>query len=183
MGVPKTPQPVMLFVGMLSGEPSLLDRLGRDLEEKFGPLLYRSEDFSWNYTAYYKKELGDGLLRRFLFFLDLVPPDRIVGVKLETNRMEERYLRQAPGKSLRRINLDPGYLDLAKVVLVSTKDYSHRIYLTSGIYGELTLTNVGGGFQSLPYTYPDYRAEETVRIFDTLRKELASLRREKGCSG
>jgi len=178
MGVPKKPHPVMLFIGMLSGEVALLDELQRHLGEKFGPVFYRSEDLPWNYTAYYQKELGDRILRRFLFFRDLIPPDRIASIKLETNRLEQRYLIEKEGESLRRINLDPGYLDLPKVVLVSTKDFSHRIYLSSGIYGELTLTHIGGQFQPLPYTYPDYRAEETVRIFNTLRGGLALLRRK-----
>jgi len=182
MGVPGTPQPVMLFVGMLSGEVALLEELDRGLQENFGPVLYRSDDLPWNYTAYYRKELGDRIFRRFLFFRDLIPPDRIAGIKLDTNKMEQRYLREEKGELFRRINLDPGYLDLPKVVLVSTKDYSHRLYLSSGIYGELTLTNVGGGFQPLPYTYPDYRAAETVRIFNTLRGELTSLRRKKKTS-
>ncbi|NOY52616.1 MAG: DUF4416 family protein [Deltaproteobacteria bacterium] len=182
MGVPKDPGPVMLFAGMLSGDPGLMDDVEKNLAEKYGGIHYRSEDLPWNYTTYYRKELGEGIRRRFIFFRDLIVPDEIVGIKLETNRIEGRYLRDEGGEPLRRINLDPGYLDPAKVVLVSTKDFSHRIYLGSGIYGELTLTNIGGVFRPLPYTYPDYRAEETLRIFNSIRGDSVLLRRRSRTS-
>ncbi|MBI4680026.1 MAG: DUF4416 family protein [Nitrospirae bacterium] len=69
----------------------------------------------------------------------------------------------------RRINLDPGYLDSAKVVLVSTKDFSHRIYLGRGIYGEVTLVYSGKNYQTFPYTYPDFRTQEYFDIFKKAR--------------
>ncbi len=178
MGVPKNPHPVMLFVGMLAGDTVLLDELEGRLEERYGEIFYRSEDRPWNYTTYYQKELGNAIRRRFLFFRDLIAPDRIAAIKHETNELEQCYRREKQGEMLRRINLDPGYLDLPKVVLVSTKDFSHRIYLGSGIYGELTLMNRGGSFQPLPYTYPDYRSEETLHLFNNLRVELASFGRK-----
>ncbi len=70
----------------------------------------------------------------------------------------------------RRINLDPGYMDSAKVVLVSTKDFSHRIYLGKGIYGEVTLIYSGKGYQILPYTYPDFRTQEYFETFKKARE-------------
>jgi len=178
MGVPKDPRPVILFVGMLSRDAPLMDEVEGRLALRFGEVFHKSGDLPWDYTTYYRKELGEAILRRFLFFREPIAPDEIAGIKLETNTLEERYLREEGGDRFRRINLDPGYLDAARVILVSTKDFSHRIYLRSGIYAELTLTNVGGSYCPLPYTYPDYRAEETLRIFNSLRGKIPlSLRK------
>ena len=70
----------------------------------------------------------------------------------------------------RRINLDPGYMDTVKIVLASTKDFSHRIYLGKGIYGEVTLIYSGKGYQILPYTFPDFRTQEYQDIFKKARE-------------
>jgi hypothetical protein len=177
MGLPKEPKPVMLFVGMLSGQRNLLDELGRILQGEFGPVAYETVDQPWNYTDYYVEELGTKVLRRFLFFRRLIQPDDIAGIKIETNSLESRYTRPGENGPLRRINLDPGYLDLSKVILATTKDYSHRIYLSRGIYAEITLSyHVRKGFRPLAHTYPDYRSNETLAVFQRAREELVALR-------
>jgi hypothetical protein len=172
MGQAITPQPVMLFVGMLTGEVSLMDKVSGILQDSFGPLLHQSEDLPWNYTGYYSEELGQKVLRRFLFFSNLVDPGRIAQIKIATNEIEWEYSRPGKEKPLRHINLDPGYIDAPKVVLATTKDYAHRIYLGEGIYAEMTLSFVKGGFQPLDHTYPDYRSEETIALFNRMREEL-----------
>ncbi len=173
MGDPATPPPVTLFVGMLSGEISLLDALQGRLKEKFGPLLHSSEDFPWHYTDYYAEELGEAIVRRFLFFRNRIQPDEIARIKRTTIALERGYVRARGARLLRRINLDPGYLDTARVVLATTKDYSHRIYLGDGIFAEVTLTYVRGSYRPQPHTYPDYRALETVALFNRIRAQIA----------
>ncbi len=172
MADPATPHPVTLFMGMLSGEISLLDTLQARLQERFGPLLHRSEDFPWNYTDYYDEELGNAIVRRFLFFRNRIQPDEIAGIKRLTNEMEQSCVRTWGQRMLRRINLDPGYLDAARVVLATTKDYSHRIYLGGGIFAEVTLTYVRGSYRPQLHTYPDYRAPETLALFNRVRAEI-----------
>lgn len=177
MGKIGRPQPVMLFVGMLSGEIRLLDQVGETLEQAFGPVADQSPDTAWNFTDYYRQELGERIFRRFLFFQDLISPDRLAKIKVRTNGIEENHARSGQEGLLRRINLDPGYLDASKVVLASTKDYSHRIYLGRGIYAETTLTFSRGGFVSLDHTYPDYRSEEVMEIFHRMRNVLMQRRK------
>ncbi len=70
----------------------------------------------------------------------------------------------------RLINIDPGYVDLAKLVLASTKDYAHRIYLRKGIFAEITLSYRGNSFSPNDWTYPDYRSAEYIGIFNQIRK-------------
>jgi len=84
-----------------------------------------------------------------------------------TNRLEARW---STAHGQRRVNIDPGYLDLAKVVLASTKDYNHRLYIGDGIFAEVTLCYRQHAFQAWAWTYPDYRVPTTLTFFHQLRE-------------
>ena len=109
--------------------------------------------------------MGGGLKRRFLGFKKLVRLERIAKVKLETNDIERRL--SINGK--RTVNIDPGYVDMAKLVLLSTKDYSHRVHIGNGIFAEVTLHYKDKRFNFWPWTYPDYKSLEYARIFGIIR--------------
>ncbi len=175
--VNSTPGPVKLFVGMLSQDIALLERLKEKLQNVFGPLDMESPVWQWEHSDYYLKEMGKGLKRQFIFFRKLINPQAISGTKLKTIGIEREYLNENGG---RRINLDPGYLDSAKVVLVSTKDFSHRIYLENGIYGEVTLIYSGKTYRTFPYTYPDFRTGEYFDIFKKARELYKTRKGEEG---
>jgi hypothetical protein len=159
-----SPEPVKLFVGMLSNDLSLFEHLEDELQNIFGSIDLKSPVWNWQHTGYYTKEMGTGLKRKFVFFQKLIYPDTIADIKLQTIKLEGQYLNEKGG---RRINLDPGYIDSSKIVLVSTKNYSHRIYLGKGIYGEVTLTYAGNNYKIMPYTYPDFR---TIHYHDIFKK-------------
>ncbi len=74
-------------------------------------------------------------------------------------------------KGGRKVNIDPGYLAAAKFVLATGKDYSHRIYLRQGIYGDLTLIFKRGSFQPLSWTYPDYGSPPLLDLINLLRRK------------
>jgi hypothetical protein len=167
MGMISSPGPVKLFTGMIAGETALFEELISVLEGMFGAADLTGPVWPWTYSTYYREEMGPELKRQFVFFGRLIQPDEIAGVKRTTNALEEKY-RNANGS--RRINLDPGYLDAAKLVLVSTKDFSHRIYLARGIYGEVTLIYSHNDYQPLHYTYPDYRSDDHRGLFRKARR-------------
>lgn len=156
------------FVGMLSKEEPLFDEIKKRLEEFLGPTDAESPVWSWEHTDYYEKELGKGLKRKFLFFSNLINPEKLPDIKIKTIEIEGIYSES--GK--RRINLDPGYIHPAKVVLSTRKDYSHRIYLRDGVYAEVTLYYQDQSFQPLPYTYLDFRSREYIELFNEIRKGL-----------
>jgi len=139
------------------------------LKRKFGRIDFQSDPFDFNYTAYYEKEMGTGLKRRFISFSRLIPIEDLYRVKLQANRLEEKFLSSGN----RQVNIDPGYVDLAKLVLASTKDYSHRIYLRKGIFAEITLSYRGNSFTANDWTYPDYRSQEYISVFNEIRKLYA----------
>jgi hypothetical protein len=160
---------------MISQDISLFERLKGDLISLFGSSDMESPVWQWEHTDYYLKEMGAGLKRRFVFFQRLINPKDIVEIKLKTIEFEKQYLNENGGRS---INLDPGYLNSAKVVLVSAKDFSHRIYLDNGIYGEVTLIYSGNAYHTLPYTFPDFRTQEYLDIFKKARELYKTLMQE-----
>lgn len=172
MGNIRTPKPVKLFVGMLSPDPLLLDTCADILGSEYGPIDYQSAATPWEFSDYYREEMGPGILRKFIFFERLVDPGILPQVKHFASRIEERSADRQGNALRRRINLDPGYITEAKVALATTKDYAHRIYIGDGIYAEVTLRYQGGRFTPLDSTYPDYRTKESLEMFIKARELL-----------
>lgn len=172
MGEILTPAPVKLFVGIISGYIPLFDRAEQLLAKEFGPVDLKSDIIPFDFTDYYAREMGTNLKRRFLSFQKLIMPDEISRVKIRTNLMETELVNEADDKSaVRPINLDPGYLDKSKMLLATTKDYNHRIYLRDGIYAEVTLQfRTNQGFKPYPWTYPDYQTRPYLDFFNKARE-------------
>ncbi|MBU0490636.1 MAG: DUF4416 family protein [Chloroflexi bacterium] len=165
MGAIKEPQPVMLIVGMLTARPALFDAARQALCAAYGPTDYESETLPFDQTTYYDAELGTPIWRRFVAFDRLIAPDALPAIKRHTNELELAWA--VDGR--RPINLDPGYVSLGKLVLATTKDHSHRLYLGQGIYGEITLGYRDGGWQPWPWTYPDYATADYRAIMHEIR--------------
>lgn len=157
----QTSENAFLFIGSLFSEIKIFEAVLPILTGKFGGFLYKSPSLLWNFTSHYDKELGTPIYRNFIFFNSIIDPVFLVDAKLITSEIEILF----SNNKNRQINLDPGYITLAKVVLASTKNYSHRIYLGRGIYGELTLMFVNGKFNPLSYTYNDYKDEIFLNMF------------------
>ena len=102
-----------------------------------------------------------GLHRRFVSFAKLVSPVELAQRKHQALDLELKYSEDETGR--RKVNVDPGYLEAGKVVLASTKNANHRIYVDAGIYAEATLAYVAGKYQFYEYTYPDYRLSLSSR--------------------
>ncbi|MFH1996070.1 MAG: DUF4416 family protein [Candidatus Omnitrophota bacterium] len=131
----------------------------------FGELDFIGDLLAFDKTTYYNSEMGEGLKRQFISFRPLIEQDRAHLIKLTTNKIE----RQLSGNKKRAVNIDPGYLELSKFILLTTKDYSHRVYLGRGIFSELTLLYRDKKFCPLEWTYPDYRSKEYVEALGRVR--------------
>jgi len=158
-----------LFIAILAPE-SLLADAESSLSAAFGPLDLKSEVFPFSFTDYYEAEMGPGLSRRFVAAEALIAQNTLPEIKHRTNQIEGQFSPAGERTLRRRINIDPGYLTPAKVVLASTKDYAHRIYLDQGIFGDLHLRYEQGAYQPLPWTYPDYRTRQALTFFTELRR-------------
>jgi hypothetical protein len=169
MGKTRKHTPVKLIVGFIFQEETILRKAEAALRRNFGKIDFQSATLVFNHTDYYKKEFGNNLFRKFISFQKLINPEILAEIKIATNRIEEKLSKSGQ----RRINIDPGYLDLSKLVLATTKDYAHRIYLKKDIYAEVTLFFQGKRFQPWPWTYPDYRTNEYADIFHEIRNIYA----------
>jgi hypothetical protein len=165
MGKISPAKPVKLIIGLIFKEEESLKKVEGILIRKFGETDFKGRVMPFDLTDYYREELGAGLKRAFMSFKKLINPAYLPEIKIITNKIESRL--SLDGR--RRINIDPGYLDLAKVILASTKDYSHRIYLDKGIFAEITLSFKDSSFAPNQWTYPDYRKDEYIRIFNKMR--------------
>ena len=155
-----------MFAGFIFSREQTYLETRHILEKKFGKSDFESPILPFNFTQYYRKEFGNNLERRFLSFKRLVHAEDLAQIKIITNRIEKRFSQQGR----RQINIDPGVLSLAKVTLATTKDYKHRIYLNKGIYAEITLYYQDKSYRSWEWTYPDYKTQEYIQIFNTIRK-------------
>lgn len=165
MGTPIKHPLVKLIVGFIFKEDKAYDKAKKLLERRFGSLDFESQTLAFNHTDYYEKELGKGLKRRFLSFKKLIRLSNLPKIKLLTNRIEQKL---TTGRR-RQVNIDPGCLTQAKVLLATTKDQKHRVYLKSGIYAEVTLFYQDKTFKTWDWTYPDYKTAEYIEIFNKIR--------------
>jgi hypothetical protein len=165
MGTAREADPVKLIASLFTGDLSLLAAARSALVCLFGPTDFESDLLTFDHTDYYTPEFGPGLQRQILAFEQLVSPADLPAIKRKTNELE----RSLTEGEERRVNIDPGYISLGKMVLASTKDHAHRLYLGQGIYAEITLTFQRGRFRSWPWTYPDYASADYCAMFDRIR--------------
>ena len=166
MGKTKAPPDAKLIIGLIYKHAAVKDKVLGILRTHFGEMDFLSRELDFNWTDYYYPELGRPLKRLFVSFKQLISQGKLSGIKVYTNKLEKRFLH----KYKRRINIDPGLLNLGKVVLATTKDYNHRIYLGSGIFAEVTLFYKDGTYRPWPWAYPDYQSKEYIAILNSIRK-------------
>jgi hypothetical protein len=164
------PPPVKLIIGLIFAPEAPIVVIRQQLEAIYGPIDQETALLPFVATNFYEREMGPALQRLFWSFDVLIAAETLAGMKHETNAIEQTYAVDAGQVRHRRVNLDPGYVDLAKLVLATTKDRQHRLYLSRGIYAEVTLRFTGGRFVPWEWTYPDYRTPEYLAFFDAVRR-------------
>ncbi len=164
------PQPVQLLVGVIFTATDLLEALEADMVDRIGRIEVKSPVFAFDITDYYQDEMGSGLGRVFYAFRDLIDPGEIVEVKLAANLIERAF---AEG-GRRRVNLDPGYMDFYKLVLVSNKYLGHKIYLGKGVYADPTLY-YDKAWKPYDWGFPDFKSGR----YDTFLTEVRNTYRAR----
>jgi len=167
MSQPTAPQAAKLVIGVFTNDQQLFGSVLERLTKLFGDIDLMSPWIPFDYTIYYEREMGPGLMRRMTAFKSLIDQDSLSAIKLETNAIE-RDLSEGPG---RKVNIDPGYMLRERFVLATGKNFAHRIYIGDHIYADLTLIFQKGVFQSLPWTYPDYKAPDMQSFLFRVRNK------------
>jgi hypothetical protein len=172
MGDIREPAPVLLILAVSSRHESALDWARERCVQRFAEVRFSSDPFDFTETEYYTATMGAGLKKQFLAIEKLVDSSSLPDIKRQTNNWEAEYTALGQHEEQRPLNLDPGYLTPAKLVLASTKDHAHRIYLRDGIFAEVTLVYRQRKWQPLEWTYPDYRRDDYQAFFTKCREWL-----------
>ena len=167
--------PVKLVCGIIASEDMFFGRAEDMLQSLYGPVDLRSPLFAFDLTDYYKAQMGGGLSRAFLSFSSLITPESLSAIKLRTNVLEEE-IRQASGLDRRVVNIDPGYITPAALIMATTKDFAHRVPLGHGIYAHLEFLFSRTGIRVLEWTYPDFRQARYQDFFRELRAVFLAQR-------
>lgn len=165
MGKIKMSEPVTPIASVFTPDEGLFEPVRVTLSKRLGPCIYVSSVLPFNHSDYYSNEMGQDLKRRIFAFAGLIDPGELPALKHWSNSLEQGWAVN----NQRRVNIDVGYISLAKLVLASTKNHSHRLYLAEGIYGEVTLRFVRGRFEPWLWTYPDYASPKYCKICDEIR--------------
>ncbi len=177
MGIIQQPQPVKFFAGITFSPETDVPTVLNALQKILGEIDVQTEKVDFSFTRYYEREMGPGLKKFWVGFAALRDPGDLALIKRKTNAIEADFMEN----NRRRVNIDPGYIEKAKMILASTKNFSHRIYLGRSIYGDLQYRYRQGTFTFLEWTYPDYQSKTALDFFMTLRKKYVNqLEAERG---
>jgi hypothetical protein len=165
MGIESEFQKVKLFSGFIYREESIYKETKERLESAFSPVDLETEAIEFTFTTYYNEEMGTPLYRRFVSFSELIQPEQLPDIKLLTNDIEIETALD--GK--RTVNLDPGYLSDANVIIATTKNFYQRVPLQKGIYAHMEYVLKGKNFHTLEWTYPDFKSEKYLTFFKQLK--------------
>lgn len=173
------PKPVKLIIGILASNYQCLHTAAELLSDKFGKVDLSSEVWPFTQTDYYKEQTGPHILRQFISIKRLIEPGLLAKIKLRTNKLEQKLAKKLALPLTRPVNIDPGIIEPSKLVLATTKNFSHRIYIGKKIYAEVTLMFDKGYWRPQAYTYPDYKQQCYFDFFDKVRIRLLEQLKSK----
>lgn len=170
------PPRALLFFAVFSGSDAALDQAIERIAGEYGPILAKSKRFLFDDTRYYEHSMGPALHKQLVAVDRVIAQDDLAAIKHRSNTIEAELQRESSASIPRLVNIDPGMIDDGKVMLASTKNNAHRIYVGDGIFVEVTLYLREGAWQSWPWTYPDYRRPEVHAFFYEVRAYFRKLR-------
>jgi hypothetical protein len=172
MAAVRNVEPVVRFCAVISRHHALRNHAINFLADQWGPCVARSDELEFEASGYYQATMGSQLIKTLVAFAGFVDPSGLADWKQQTNDWESNLATTGSYPESRPLNLDPGYLTQAKLVLATTKDRDHRIYLRDGIFAEVTLTYVARQWQSHRWSYPSYRTADVAEFANQCRAQL-----------
>jgi hypothetical protein len=164
-------EPVIRFCAVISSDSQLRQKAIEHLEKYWGEIFHQSESLPFEAGGYYAATMGQSLEKQLIGFREPIDGAGLPDWKIWTNRVEAEF--GDPNSPVTRpLNLDPGYITQAKLVLATTKDRDHRIYLRDGIFGEITLNYTAKNWVHHRWSYPDYRTEKVSEFAMKCRGHL-----------
>jgi len=168
----KEPAKVKLIAAILAADERCLEAAIDACVRVFGSIDMYSEVWPFTLSDYYTDEVGSEPFKQLVSFEVLVDPGELSRIKHQSNDIEKKLAGSLDSPHQRPANIDPGIVEPSKLVLASTKNFSHRIYIGDNIYAEVTLIYDKGKWTYLPYTYPDYRQQCYFDFFSKVRRKV-----------
>jgi len=168
----QNPKPVKLIIGILAANETALAAAVKAISKSFGVIDLTSDVWPFTQTDYYKDELGPNALRQFVTLEKLIDPGKLAQIKHDTNSLEQQLADSLNLSLPRPVNLDPGFIEPSKLILASTKNFSHRIYIGNKMFAEVTLMYEKGNWRHFEYTFPDYRQSCYQDFLSKVRNRL-----------
>jgi len=168
----RTVEPVARFCGLITRHEDARSWALERLTEQWGAPLVVSSPIPFEAGGYYTSSMGSDLKKVLVATAGFADPACLADWKRQSNRWEDEYADSSDHPEQRPLNLDPGYVTQAKLILGTTKDRDHRIYLRDGIFAEVTLTYIGKRWHSHRWSYPSYRTAEVAEFAMQCRQRL-----------
>ena len=173
-------QPVesaVLICAALTPGASEMAQAAERIECRLGPITRCSPTYPFEFSTYYRDEMGDGLIKQLFRVGDPVDPASLYDVKQKTMEIERELAEEKQGQLRRRANIDPGLITVESLVLATTKYSGHRICIGPGLFAESTLLFQKGKCQPQQWTYPDYQTPVVQAFLLEIRDTLLQRRR------
>ncbi len=168
----KKPEPAKLIIGILASDAEALASAKDAVIAKFGRADFVSNPWPFTMTKYYEAETGNAILKQFVSIEKLICPSKLAAIKHKTNKLEKELAKTLKTSLSRPVNLDPGIIEPSKLILATTKNFSHRIYIGKKMYAEVTLTFEKGRWKDYAYTFADYKQKCYHDFFSKIRTRL-----------
>ena len=159
-----------LLIAIMYSDKSVYAKCKNDLIDSFGRIEKESDEYNFDkFTSYYAKEMGNGLVKRFVVFKKEIDKEGLKKAKLKTTEIEKKFSKE----NKRAINLDPGYLSSSELVLASfKKGTNYKEDVGDGVYLHKVLEFDKGKIITFWHTFPDYRGMKGMFLGLCLKLEL-----------
>ncbi|MFO1350486.1 MAG: DUF4416 family protein [Gammaproteobacteria bacterium] len=154
------------FAAVLYRDGALLEEVLARLAHALSAIDYHGPSYPFAETHYYAAEMGAGLNRVLIGFAGSGEAERLVAIKHLATAIEQEFAENGA----RRVNIDPGYVDLFKVVLASGKARGNKLYMGQGVWSDIALYYQGGTFHPLPWSFPDFKSGRYTADLLALRR-------------
>jgi hypothetical protein len=173
MGIVKPYPPCVQFFAAFSKDEAALEWLWSRIEGQIASIALKSQLYPVEESDYYHKTMGKPLRKQFAVLEGWYDPAMLPTHKLLMRDWERACSMSHVSDVERPLNIDPGYMSMTKLVLASTKNREHRLYMRDGIYAEVTLAFRDQQWQPMPWTYPDYQRADFRLFFHDARRYLS----------
>lgn len=175
MGKSIYPSEAKAILFLLTSQEKLAEKVIPSLQKILGPIEHKSDWHLFEHSHYYEKELGPNLKRCLISFKKIFEPSKLAALKKKTTLLEKNLSK----KDNRKINIDPGYVDLFKVVLASGKAGGQKVALSKDVFAYTLLRFERGVWHPFDWTYPDFKEsiyhEDLLKIRESLKDQINRL--------